>query len=1381
MQSICDNEVRTNSYLAELSRDVTTSLVNEAHISQPACTAIQLALTDLLFSWGVLPTAVAGHSSGEIGAAYAAGILSLESCMAIAYYRGVVTIELKKRFPELRGAMMAIGCSKEEIEPLIAQLTLKDVKIACFNSPESLTISGDEPAIDQLQTMMQQKEMFNRKLQVDVAYHSHHMKLIARSYLEYLQLLDLPKSTPVKFHSSLLGRLVNGLKLEPSYWVENLTESVRFSEALASMCGPTGDYKTGVNMIVEIGPHSALAGPVKQILKACAMKIPYASALVRKRDAVETAQELASALFVKGATLNLGAINLQGSTKLPTLLVDMPRYPWNHQNRYWHESRMTQKHRNRTTQRNDILGTLANYSNDLEPIWRNILRIDDLPWLQHHKIQSLTLFPISGFIAMALEAASQRATSRNIHYDNIELRNVAISKPLMIGDDGIEVTLQLRPRHGDALISSDFWDEFRIHSWAADMGWTEHCKGLIATKVKDGANVNSCRIMRESEMALHTTITDIKTRAVVPIDKVKLYDGLSELGVSYGPSFQGMDNCHTGEDCSTANVAIIDTAQDMPQGYQTSMIIQPTILEKMVEMYWPILGAGRASINTVYLPSSIARMTVSRDITEQTKTPGNSLRIFCEGIPPQLHPKPMQVSMFATGGDDAKEALIVITDLTISPILDRDISSEGEAHRELCYKLDWEPILQSIDPLGPNGSSSVAVCHPNGQQNGISNGVPNGLSCHLNGQHTGTSNGLSNGKSQFLTTHQNGAANGVANGNVEHLNDVSIFPEGLMTIVHGDSDLQRLLASRLADDLEISTRRRPETGTLAHVKPDHKLCLFLTELDQPLLSSLTSGQFTSLQKVLTSVQGILWVVRGAYSGSQNPDVNMVTGLSRSIRSETLLKFATLDLDPKCVLCIEDTIRAILEVFRAAFGSKAEANCELEFMERNGSFFTPRIVNDTEMNEYVHTQTKASILEPTLFFQDERSLKLTIGAPGVFETLHFVDQSMEDHLPDDEVEIEVKAIGMNSRDLTTAMGHLNTYDFGLECSGTITKVGNKVENFSVGDRIAGISVSGGVYSTYAHLKAQFVFKIKDNMSFEDAASIPVAYCTAHYGLLDIGHVQEGERVLIHGANSASGQAAIFLAQMKKAEVFATINNTKSKELLINMYGVRDDHIFSFHDFSSRSTIRQATGHGLFDVVLNCIPTDVDELRDVLDHLSNFGRFIDIGTQDANSRLETVRFQNNRSFMSVDLITMALERPKLIQRLLANICNLLTDSKINHLNFTTMFPISEVESAFKLLHSGKADGKLVLSPRLEDKVKVCTPQLFACFFLKLMANDVSGNSFEKGKPTPSRCFIYPDRWYRWAWTKHDQVDGWQRSQEYRFSFQRRICHWEGQGDD
>jgi NADPH:quinone reductase-like Zn-dependent oxidoreductase len=441
---------------------------------------------------------------------------------------------------------------------------------------------------------------------------------------------------------------------------------------------------------------------------------------------------------------------------------------------------------------------------------------------------------------------------------------------------------------------------------------------------------------------------------------------------------------------------------------------------------------------------------------------------------------------------------------------------------------------------------------------------------------------------------------------------------------------------------------RPDTGQLVDTKTDDKLCLFISELDKSLLSSLTAAQFMSLQSVLTSVQGVLWVVRGAYVDSSNPDANMITGLSRSIRSETLLKFATLDLDSDHELSEEHTVKAIIQVFEATFGVKAEPNCELEFVERGGRFLTPRIISDTEMNEYVHKQTKASVLEPTPFAQEGRPLKIAIGIHGALETFHFVDQPLEVPLPDGEIEIEVKAIGMNLRDIVSAMGQLDSLDFGLECSGIVTKTSGNVSSFTVGDHASGISISEGVFSTYARIKADFAFKINNEISFEAAASIPIDYCTAHYGLIDLGRLLKDERVLIHGAATATGQAAICLAQLIGAETFATVRSPESRELLKTAYGLSDDHIFSRQNTPFRPALCGATANGRFDVVLNCnlTSTDSDTLRDIWDSLSNFGRFIELGNQDSSTRLES-----NKSFMSVNLLSLAAERPKIMTYILS----------------------------------------------------------------------------------------------------------------------------------
>ncbi|KAK3942622.1 polyketide synthase [Diplogelasinospora grovesii] len=1221
------------SLLEELSKDAKTSKVNEAHISQPSCTAVQLALVDLFRTWGIKPTAVAGHSSGEIGAAYAAGIVDFESAMAIAYHRGRLIPIMKEKHPDLQGRMMAVGGTKEEFQPLIDNLKEKEVRIACYNSPTSLTISGDEPALAELEKMCEEKGLFNRRLVVETAYHSHHMNLVAKEYRASIAKLRPPVPTNVRFHSSLHGHLIDGAELQSNYWVDNLTCAVRFNEALQSMLEPVGEHKYGVNMLIELGPHSGLQGPIKQILKEVggnAPKIPYASALIRKRDAVETAMELAASLFTKGANLDFGAINFPKTTKSPVLLTDLPRYPWNYSTKYWQESRMTQMHKHAVGTRNDMIGTLANYSNDLEPTWRNIVRLDDLPWLQHHKIQSMTIFPMSGFIAMALEAAAQRAASNDTQLDKFELKEVSVTKPLVIPDEDTEMTITLRPHQEGTLVPSDVWDEFRICSWSRDQGWTEHCVGLIAANTDDNNDVDGAKQIQDSKALVHSTLSAIQEAGATSIVPQDMYETLTELGVAYGPTFQGVDNCQACDKYSMGDIVVTDVAKDMANHYLTDVVIQPAFLESLIEMYWPIVGAGRRSVDTIYLPSSVEHITISSRVTQLAKEPGSALRAFCRGEVSSGNPKPTKVHMIATAGGDSLETLIKLDGLTISPILDGDTQIDINAPRELCYKLEWERALESENADGQ---------------------LPSGT--------------------------------GIA-------------------IIHEDSNFQDLVAMGLANALEQATGRLPEVGTLQTVNAAGKMCVFLSELYQPLLANLTPNQFADLRKLLTSVQGALWVVRGAYDKSANPEANMVTGLSRTIRSETAMKFATLDLDAESPLSELDTAETIARVFEAAFGSSSSNTSELEFMERRGSLFTPRIVHDTEMNEYVHKQTNPSVLEPTAFAEDNRMLKMEITTPGALETLHFAaDQTLEQPLEADQAEIEVKAIGLNYRDAMAAKGQISISDCGVEASGIVTAVGSSVSSLQVGDRVA--ALTHGAFATRTRTKAALAFKVPADVSFESAATLPLAFCTAYYSLIEVGRLSEGETVLIHAASGAVGQAAICLAHMVGADVFATVGSSEKKTLLMNEYGLPADHILYSRNTSFGSAVRQATKGQGTDVILNSLTGDA--LRESWNCLSKFGRFIEVGKRDqgTKARLEVTSVDNNASFMSVDILAVMAERPKVMKRLVADVAQLLKYGKIRPATPVTTFPISDVETALKTLQTGKTTGKLVVVPGANDIIK------------------------------------------------------------------------------
>ncbi|KAF2119203.1 putative polyketide synthase [Lophiotrema nucula] len=1229
------------SLIEELSFDENTTRVNQAHISQPSCTAIQLALIELLRSWDVVPTAVIGHSSGEIAAAYAARILSVDSAMQIAYHRGRLVPVLKERYPDLQGTMMAIGCGKEEVDPLIQQLSQREARIACYNSPQSLTISGDSPAIVELGEMLEDKQIFNRRLIIETAYHSHHMELVAEDYLDSIQHLPTPEKSDVRFFSSLTGKLASHSELNPSYWVSNLTSPVRFAQALTHMVAPTGDFSTGVDMIVEIGPHSALQGPIKQTLKTvggAAEKIPYATTLARKKDAVDTMLDLASTLFCKGSQLNFANINFAKSLKIPSLLVDLPRYPWNHSNTYWHESRIAKLHKNRENPRHDILGTLANYSNDLEPTWRNIVRLDDLPWLRHHKIQGLTIFPISGFVGMVIEAAAQQAKSKDIEVGQIELRDLNVHTPLMIPDENLEMTITLRSPQAADVSVTQMTSEFLIHSYSATKGWTENCTGTVIVKMSELNEVDG-QAQLEQRLAFlkEKTSTIEQSGSAVPQDKI--YDVLAELGVDYGRTFQGLTDCRADEKQSVANITVADTAADMPEHFETKHIIHPSFLEQLIQLYWPILGAGRTPLDTVCLPSSIGRLTVSPKILEHASAPGQSLRAYGIANKPLSTEKPSQVSMFAVAGT---ETIIAIDDLSIAPLPAIDAEGEVQPARELCYKQIWEPILEPL-------SKEVKVDSPQAEANGFA------------------------------------------------------LPTEPIAIIHGSSEAQLELAQALAASLESVTKTTIELGALETLDATGKQLLCVTELDEFILSTLNAAQFAALQTLVKVSEGLLWVTRGAYGQDGDPTGNMVSGLSRALRSESLYKFAHLDLDAVEKLDNTSAIQAILKIFSTVMSAKSMENTEMEFQERKGEFWTPRVVPDEVVNQYVHNRSFPPAVEETKFGGSGRTLKMAIQTPGMLDTLFFVDDELRgQELAADQIEIEVKAVGVNTRDVQAATGQNDVVTFGEECSGIVSRVGKDVKNFAVGDRVA--AVAQATFATYARTSADNAFKIGTDVTFEEAANVPLAHSSAHYSLIELARLKDDESVLILNGAGAAGQAAISLAQSIGSEVYTTVETAEDKNVLVEDLDVPEDHIFySKDDQLSASILRATNKHGV-DVVLS-LQAGADSIQSALGSVAEFGRLVREETGDVSSKvkLDLSSFNGNTSFFSFDLHTLVTRRPRVLRRLLKDVSRSLKYGKLRHTQGATVLSIAEVSQAFQLARSSPSNSKVVVVPSHDDIVK------------------------------------------------------------------------------
>lgn len=598
--AICLLEIKLMTHLDELSRAPKSSRIGEASLSQPLCTAIQLGLIELLKSWGVRPAAVVGHSSGEIAGAYCTGMLELESAMTVAYYRGLLAMELENAESGIRGAMMAVGLPEDQIQPFLSGLKSGKASIACYNSPKSVTISGDASAINELHQTLDDANIFNRVLRVGVAYHSHHMKAIAKKYAGLLSQIKTNSANPdIKFKSSVFPGIV--LETNAEYWVQNLINPVRFSEAMEKVLSSEASRP---DILVEVGPHSALAGPLKQISVELSPdhRPLYLSSLERKRSDVEAMLDLASNLFTQNVSIDIASVNFPSGRATAQVLTDLPTYAWNHTMRYWHEGRKSRNYLQRKFPPHDLLGTMTDDCSELDMRWTNNLRPKELPWLWEHTLNSEPIFPGAGYLAMAIEAARQKANITEIPVEGFSLREVSFSTALMIPDttDGAEVTLLLEPLRESSMAISQLWDTFRVLSYSSDRKATEHCHGLISTS-------------RKLELAESSPETLTATTAAGDV-----YDGLvnkfKKNGINLGKTFQLVSQLSFLENQNTCDLRIPDTQSMMAHNYESPQVVSTPVLDACLQVSILSIGNFVHDLEGALLPTYVQEIEVSKDI-----------------------------------------------------------------------------------------------------------------------------------------------------------------------------------------------------------------------------------------------------------------------------------------------------------------------------------------------------------------------------------------------------------------------------------------------------------------------------------------------------------------------------------------------------------------------------------------------------------------------------------------------------------------------------------------------------------------------------------------------------------------------------------------------
>ncbi|KAI1337734.1 beta-ketoacyl synthase domain-containing protein [Xylariaceae sp. FL0016] len=633
------------SLITELSKSALESQVDRPEYSQPLCTALQVALVDVLKFWGISASAVAGHSSGEIAAAYAIGAFSAENAWKLSYHRGKLSAKLASSPDQPRTTMAAIGLSYNETVAAIERLASSSddhngqLEVACRNSATSHTVSGDADQIGALVDMLNNEKTFARKLKVEMGYHSRYMQAISDEYIALIGEICQPalysESQKPLFFSSTFGTQIEPEKLrEPSYWTKNLVSPVLFHQSIshmlkASLASPRADPQPSlITDILEVGPHRGLEGPLRNITEELGKKgiIQYHGLLRRGQSDLYAVLEAVGSLFSRGLNVDLSTVN-QYKEHAPSMLTDPPAYPFNLSKEYWSESQASKTFRSRRHGRHELLGApVPGWNKTDNAVWRNWIRLSENPWIEHHQVSGNILYPAAGMLVMAIEACRQTVDLDSAKpIKGFKFRDVSFHSALQVPDDpkGVESYFHLRPVREAALEKkTSSWREFQVFTSQDDEDWREHCRGQVQIEYEEKITpVDGGLEKLQHREYCQDQITEAQSRCTQAMVSRKLYGAFRDAGLEFGPTFQTLTDLRV--DPTTPGIALSrvrDTLRtirsSMPHGYLQDHLIHPTTLDGMLQSCLaPLIAPGPGAAKQASVPVYLNDLWISSSPT----------------------------------------------------------------------------------------------------------------------------------------------------------------------------------------------------------------------------------------------------------------------------------------------------------------------------------------------------------------------------------------------------------------------------------------------------------------------------------------------------------------------------------------------------------------------------------------------------------------------------------------------------------------------------------------------------------------------------------------------------------------------------------------------
>ncbi len=1163
------------SLLEALTADQSQSRLGDTEVAQPAIFAMQVGLAALWRSWGIEPDAIVGHSVGEVAAAHVAGVLSLEDAVRVIFHRG----RLLQRATG-QGKMAAVALSLTEAEAVLSGYEDR-LSLGAANGPTSTVLSGDAAALEEILEGLAQRGVWWRMLPVNYAFHSPQIEPYREELVAALAGITA-KPARVPLVSTVTGRPAVAGDFAAAYWGRNIRAAVRFAEAVDVLA------EDGCQVFLEVGPHPVLSRNVREVLELQRGQNRDETAvfgsLRRQKPERETLLESLGGLWGQGLPVRWEVLYPRGRP------VALPPYPWQRE-RYWLPARAVAAKAGRPARHRDgglhpLLGWQLRSPALAGAVYETAVDVAGQPALADHRVLDRSLWPATATLELAL-AAARDTLGEGRH----ELRNVALVAPMVLPEEGQELTVQV-------VLSAMSGEESQFQVFGQREGeeaWTLHARGQIH---RTAGLPPEDEALAGRDLAGHA------------MDGPAFYARLGESGLGYGPAFRTVMALQQAGGEATGQVALNESLAAEAARY----LVHPALLDGGLQLLAAAVdGEGLGA--ELRLPVAVERYVVAR--------PG-AARGWGQA---SLRPLAAGQAGVLTGDvrllDDQGQLIAAVEGIQLVPVATARVAGQ-ERWRDWLYQVQWQAA-----PL-PAGPETTA-------------------------------------EGGWLVLAQE------AGDGAELAGALAALGATVAVASHGDGYGQRG-AGQWAVDL-----RQP--GHLARLVQEVRQAMGGPWRGAVVLAS-DGGQ--SLAGALHLAQALAWA---RWPEAPPPALALVTRNAQRLEGDRervavgqaalwgLGRVVALEhLELRCLLIDLDGTKGQEASALVAELLATDSGAEDQVAYRQGVRYVPRL-------------RRLEAVEGTNL-REQGLRRLQIEQRGTLDGLAWRPMSRTAPGPG-QVEIEVRAAGLNFRDVMNVLG-LYPGEAGLpggECAGVVAAVGKGVAHVAIGDEV--MAVAPGSFGSFATTDARLVVRKPAGLSFAEATAIPIAFLTASYALKRLGGLQHGQLVLIHAASGGVGQAAVQLAQQAGAEIYATAGSP-AKRSFVEAQGVAG--VMSSRSFDFAGEVLRATGGRGVDLVLNSLTGDF--ISTSLTALGQGGRFLELGKVGIWEPSQVAAARPDVAYHAIALDDLAREEPGLIQEMLRELVAEFEAGRLRPLPMS-VYPIEDAEAAFRLLAQARHIGKVVIA--------------------------------------------------------------------------------------